>query len=244
MTIARISNILFLWIHKKTLLMFICRSNCTFIKRTVVYSYSECNPLFTFVPYETILRVRKGQKAVLLNCFQTFSHGLGVVLRLMKKVLEIFLYDTLIMAWSFLITKLMLHNHYEGSNLWLNLVILMFLFNMKAKFQSFSSTCLLMLSEMASLSYWICEFQNSVNTENKVNNRNTRTRCEICSKLTIKTPERRHWQLWTYFTPCPSVSMADFEHVVFGWGKVCWMNIALDELSMWVSAVCKYGEQS
>ena len=26
----------------------------------------------------------------------------------------------------------------------------------------------------------------------KVNNRNTRTRCEICSKLTIKIPERRH----------------------------------------------------
>ena len=25
----------------------------------------------------------------------------------------------------------------------------------------------------------------------KVNSRNTRTRCEICSKLTIKTPERR-----------------------------------------------------
>ena len=25
----------------------------------------------------------------------------------------------------------------------------------------------------------------------KVNNRNTRTRCEICSMLTIKTPERR-----------------------------------------------------
>ena len=27
-----------------------------------------------------------------------------------------------------------------------------------------------------------------------VNNRNPRTRCEICSKLTIKTPERRHWR--------------------------------------------------
>ena len=26
----------------------------------------------------------------------------------------------------------------------------------------------------------------------KVNNRNTRKRCEICLKLTIKTPERRH----------------------------------------------------
>ena len=25
----------------------------------------------------------------------------------------------------------------------------------------------------------------------KVDNRNTRARCEICSKLTIKTPERR-----------------------------------------------------
>ena len=26
----------------------------------------------------------------------------------------------------------------------------------------------------------------------KVNNENTRTMCEICSKLTIKAPERRH----------------------------------------------------
>ena len=28
----------------------------------------------------------------------------------------------------------------------------------------------------------------------KVNNRNTRTRCEICPKLTIKIPERRQWR--------------------------------------------------
>ena len=28
----------------------------------------------------------------------------------------------------------------------------------------------------------------------KVNNRNTRARCEVCSKLTIKIPERRHWR--------------------------------------------------
>ena len=28
----------------------------------------------------------------------------------------------------------------------------------------------------------------------KVKNRNTRTRCEICLKLTIKTPERRQWR--------------------------------------------------
>ena len=32
----------------------------------------------------------------------------------------------------------------------------------------------------------------------KVNNRNTKAKCEICSKITIKTQERR--QL-TYFTP-------------------------------------------
>ena len=37
----------------------------------------------------------------------------------------------------------------------------------------------------------------------KVNNRNTRARCEICSKLTIKTPERRRWVNagWVSFSP-------------------------------------------
>ena len=46
----------------------------------------------------------------------------------------------------------------------------------------------------------------------KVNNRNTRARCEKCSKLTITTPERRHWCL--YFTPCSSASIVIFEHVI------------------------------
>ena len=27
----------------------------------------------------------------------------------------------------------------------------------------------------------------------KVCNKNTRTRCEMCSKVTVKTPERHHW---------------------------------------------------
>ena len=38
------------------------------------------------------------------------------------------------------------------------------------------------------------------NYMSKVNNKNTRTRCDICSKLTIKTPERCQWQVnagWT-----------------------------------------------
>ena len=42
----------------------------------------------------------------------------------------------------------------------------------------------------------------------KVNNRNTRTRCEICSKITIVT----------YFTPCSSASIVNFEHVIAGRG--------------------------
>ena len=39
----------------------------------------------------------------------------------------------------------------------------------------------------------------------KVNTRNTRTRCEICSKLTIKTPERR-WHR-------SGVFIVNFEHI-------------------------------
>ena len=41
----------------------------------------------------------------------------------------------------------------------------------------------------------------------KINNRNTRTRCEICLKLTIKTPERRKWRR-------SHVSIVNFEHIL------------------------------
>ena len=40
----------------------------------------------------------------------------------------------------------------------------------------------------------------------KINNRNTRTTCEICSKLTIETPERRHWRR-------SGVFIVNFEHI-------------------------------
>ena len=40
----------------------------------------------------------------------------------------------------------------------------------------------------------------------KVNNRNTRTRCEVCSKLTIKIPEPRQWRLSGIF-------IVNFEHI-------------------------------
>ena len=40
----------------------------------------------------------------------------------------------------------------------------------------------------------------------KVNNRNIRARCEICSKLTIKTPERRHLRLKSWHFSLKSVT--------------------------------------
>ena len=49
--------------------------------------------------------------------------------------------------------------------------------------------------------------------------------CEICSKLTIKTLERRQWRRsgifivkpWTYFTSFFNVSIVDFEQVNISW---------------------------
>ena len=40
----------------------------------------------------------------------------------------------------------------------------------------------------------------------KVNNRNTRAMCEICSKLTIKAPERRQWRH-------SGIIIVNFEHI-------------------------------
>ena len=40
----------------------------------------------------------------------------------------------------------------------------------------------------------------------KINNRNTRKRCEICSKLTTETPEKRHRRHFGVF-------IVNFEHV-------------------------------
>ena len=41
---------------------------------------------------------------------------------------------------------------------------------------------------------------------NRNNNRNTKKSYEICSKLTLKTPERRHWH-------CPGVFIVNFDHI-------------------------------
>ena len=46
----------------------------------------------------------------------------------------------------------------------------------------------------------------------KVNNRNTRTKCKIYSKSTIKTPEQRHWRRSGVFT----VNFENISHRVLG----------------------------
>ena len=42
----------------------------------------------------------------------------------------------------------------------------------------------------------------------KVNDRNTTTKCEICSRLTIETPEQRQWREWRR----SGVFIVNFEH--------------------------------
>ena len=51
----------------------------------------------------------------------------------------------------------------------------------------------------------------------KVNNRSIRTRCEICSELTIKTPERRYWHHWRHVSHLVLVFTVKFEQVNAGW---------------------------
>ena len=59
----------------------------------------------------------------------------------------------------------------------------------------------------------------------RVNNSNTRKRCEICSKLTIKSPQRRSTvfivnfeHVSHLFNPFSSVSTVGFEQV-----NICWV---------------------
>ena len=83
----------------------------------------------------------------------------------------------------------------------------------------------------------------------KVNNRNTKTKCEISSKLIINRPERRHWRnfkLWTSFTPCSSVSIVNFEQVIAGRAVESKMTVLFSSELLWKSK-CEmiwYGEIS
>ena len=73
---------------------------------------------------------------------------------------------------------------------------------------------------------YVCNIKFSYNLAGiyllKVNKRNTRTRCEICSELTIKIPERRQWLRSSIFIVnfeyiSHLVLVFYFEHVIAGW---------------------------
>ena len=62
----------------------------------------------------------------------------------------------------------------------------------------------------------------------KVDDRSTRKRCQICSKLTIKTSERRQWRLfclyfglWGYFIPFYIAFFVYLEQVNVFWVESC-----------------------
>ena len=60
----------------------------------------------------------------------------------------------------------------------------------------------------------------------KVSNENTKTGCEICSKLTIKAVKQWQWchsgffvfcYLWTIFTQCSNIFIVEFEQADDNW---------------------------
>ena len=66
----------------------------------------------------------------------------------------------------------------------------------------------LLLTEMDEKTCLKWTAQPGITWNCQVNNRNTRTRCEICSKLIIKTPERPDWYR-------SGVFVVNFEHVSY-----------------------------
>ena len=83
-----------------------------------------------------------------------------------------------------------------------------------------------------------------------VNDRNTKTRCEIYSKLTIKTSERRQWRRSSvfivnleHFTPSSSVSNVNFEQANAGWVtiRLCSTHSWLIFLFPWKNQEYKMG---
>ena len=64
----------------------------------------------------------------------------------------------------------------------------------------------------------------------EVNNKNSRKRCEICSKLTIKTPELRHWRHSVVFIVNISIFRNFFLcFYCWLWASKCELRIAITE---------------
>ena len=64
----------------------------------------------------------------------------------------------------------------------------------------------------------------------KVKNRNTRKKCEICSKLTVTSYGCFYCQFWTYSLPFSSASIVDSEEINFSWVKIISRSIDKSKL--------------
>ena len=84
---------------------------------------------------------------------------------------------------------------------------------------NFSETLPLPQCNLSSYNEKICKIEVSgANFYSfKVNNRSTGKRCEICPKLTVKTPERHRWRR-------SGVSIINFEHIlILFYCFYCWL---------------------
>ena len=77
-------------------------------------------------------------------------------------------------------------------------------FSKLSSFANFKAFNFHTLAQNGTLGHFLTILIPASNCMFKVNNRNNRTRCEICSKLTIKRLGRRQWRL---------VSIINFEHI-------------------------------
>ena len=69
----------------------------------------------------------------------------------------------------------------------------------------------------------------------KVSNGNTRTICKICSKLTIKTPERHRVLVSSDFKFCSCVFIVDFNQINTGCKKVACLEKVFQTVNSQVS---------
>ena len=90
----------------------------------------------------------------------------------------------------------------------------------------------LFLSEVLTSSSTIFIFSHKNPSNNyllKIDSRNTRKRCEICSKLTIKIPEQRQWR-------CSSVFLVNLEHISHSFSTAFVVNSEQVNVS-WVKTI-------
>ena len=83
------------------------------------------------------------------------------------------------------------------------------------------------LSPQTKLSHWwLCVPSRDLHIQ--VNNGNSRTVCEICSKLTIKTPERHQRSSGVFIANLDKISRIVLVYPWLTWTSKCQLNLIID----------------